>query len=262
MSLGVICLVALLGSALTFFSGFGLGTVLLPVFALFFPLSHAIAYTAVVHLANNLFKSGLTFRNVNWLIFFHFSLFSIPAAFMGAYLLRLSLKIPVLYSYTLFDSYDCSIQFSGLIIGIIMIFFAFIEFFPFLNKMILKGEKLGIGGLVSGFFGGFTGHQGALRSAWLIRVFKNKESYIATGIFIAIAVDLTRLSVYSGMIMSMHEEIRWKYVVFPMVFAFLGAWFGNRLLKKITLKWMKLSVLVLLLVIGFLTMAGILNPKI
>ena len=62
--------------------------------------------------------------------------------------------------------------------------------------------------------------------------------------------------------MSMHEEIRWKYVVFPMVFAFLGAWFGNRLLKKITLKWMKLSVLVLLLVIGFLTMAGILNPKI
>ncbi len=52
----VICLVALLVSALTLFSGFGLGTVLMPAFALFFPVPVAIAATAVVHLANNLFK--------------------------------------------------------------------------------------------------------------------------------------------------------------------------------------------------------------
>jgi len=37
-------------------SGFGLGTLLLPVFALFFPLPVAIAATALVHLANNFFK--------------------------------------------------------------------------------------------------------------------------------------------------------------------------------------------------------------
>ena len=55
----VITLTALFASGLTLFSGFGLGTVLMPVFALFFPLPTAIAATAVVHLANNLFKAGL-----------------------------------------------------------------------------------------------------------------------------------------------------------------------------------------------------------
>ncbi|OGA86871.1 MAG: hypothetical protein A2Z90_01050 [Burkholderiales bacterium GWA2_64_37] len=44
---------------LTLFSGFGLGTVLVPVFALFFPVPLAIAATAAVHFANNIFKFGL-----------------------------------------------------------------------------------------------------------------------------------------------------------------------------------------------------------
>jgi hypothetical protein len=39
-----------LASALTLFSGFGLGTLLMPVVALFFPLDLAIAMTAMVHL--------------------------------------------------------------------------------------------------------------------------------------------------------------------------------------------------------------------
>ena len=56
MDLLIISLTALLGSALTLFSGFGLGTLLLPAFALFFPLELSVALTAVVHFLNNLFK--------------------------------------------------------------------------------------------------------------------------------------------------------------------------------------------------------------
>ena len=43
MDILVVCLVALLASGLTFFSGFGLGTLLLPAFALFMPLEQAVA---------------------------------------------------------------------------------------------------------------------------------------------------------------------------------------------------------------------------
>lgn len=50
----IVCIVALLGSGLTLFSGFGLGTILVPVFALFFPIDLAIALTAIVHFLNNL----------------------------------------------------------------------------------------------------------------------------------------------------------------------------------------------------------------
>jgi hypothetical protein len=46
----IIPAVALLASLLTFFSGFGLGTILLPAFAIFFPINIAVALTAIVHL--------------------------------------------------------------------------------------------------------------------------------------------------------------------------------------------------------------------
>lgn len=54
MDVLVIAVSALVASGLTLFSGFGLGTILTPVFALFFPVATAVAMTAVVHLANNL----------------------------------------------------------------------------------------------------------------------------------------------------------------------------------------------------------------
>jgi uncharacterized membrane protein YfcA len=65
VDLFVVCFAALVASALTLFSGFGLGTLLMPVVALFFPLDLAIAMTAMVHLANNLFKIGLLGRKAD-----------------------------------------------------------------------------------------------------------------------------------------------------------------------------------------------------
>ncbi|MEO8167675.1 MAG: sulfite exporter TauE/SafE family protein, partial [bacterium] len=56
MEYAVVSIVALLASGLTLFSGFGLGTLLLPAFLLFFPTELAIAMTAIVHFLNNIFK--------------------------------------------------------------------------------------------------------------------------------------------------------------------------------------------------------------
>ncbi|NCC73692.1 MAG: sulfite exporter TauE/SafE family protein, partial [Sphingobacteriia bacterium] len=83
----VIALVASGAAMLTFFSGFGLGTILMPVFALFFPVEIAIALTAVVHLANNLFKTSLIWRAINFRVVFLFALPAALAAFLGAYVL-------------------------------------------------------------------------------------------------------------------------------------------------------------------------------
>lgn len=52
-------------SLLTFFSGFGLGTIMAPLFALFFPIDVAIAMTGVVHFTNNIIKIVLIGRNVD-----------------------------------------------------------------------------------------------------------------------------------------------------------------------------------------------------
>jgi len=61
----ILAFVAMLASFATFFSGFGLGTLLLPVFALFFDIEIAILATALVHFFAGIFKFLLTMRSIN-----------------------------------------------------------------------------------------------------------------------------------------------------------------------------------------------------
>jgi len=81
----IVCLVALGASFLTLFSGFGLSTLLMPAFALFFPLEAAIAMTAVVHLANNAFKLALVGRKADKEVLLKFALPGIAAAIVAAF---------------------------------------------------------------------------------------------------------------------------------------------------------------------------------
>ena len=79
----VICISAFLVSGLPLFSGFGLGTLLMPAFALFFPVHVAVAATAVVHGANNIFKIFVVGRNADRDLVLRFGISAIMAAFAG-----------------------------------------------------------------------------------------------------------------------------------------------------------------------------------
>ncbi|MGB3528524.1 MAG: TSUP family transporter [Saprospiraceae bacterium] len=83
----LLALVCFGASILTFYSGFGLGTILLVVFALWFPIEQAIVMTAIVHFINNLFKLFLTHKNIDKKILLKFGLPSIIGALGGAFLL-------------------------------------------------------------------------------------------------------------------------------------------------------------------------------
>ena len=99
---------ALFVSGLTLFSGFGLGTLLMPAFALFFPLPVAIAATAVVHLANNLFKLALLGKFADKKIVLRFAVPAALAAVFGALLLKTISDIEPLAQYQL-GSRQCSV---------------------------------------------------------------------------------------------------------------------------------------------------------
>ena len=258
MDILLISLVAVFASLLTFFSGFGLGTLLLPAFAYYFPLPVAVMLTALVHFANNVFKLGLIYRFADWKTVLSFGLFSIPAAILGAFVLKVIDNPKPLFVYAFMQkNYFISVQ--GLVIGLLMIFFAMYEFFPFLEGRFKSGKNLWIGGLISGFFGGLTGHQGALRSAWLIKFIKEKQVYIATGTVIACLVDVSRLGVYCTDSANLNLNENWNYLLFPVLAAFTGAFVGNKLLKKITLDSVKILVCILLVIFGLLTSLGFLS---
>src|SRR4030065_205002 len=191
----VVCLVAMLVSALTLFSGFGLGTVLMPAFALFFSVPVAIAATAVVHLANNIFKVFLVGRKADWGVVIRFAIPGAIAAFIGAALLNLFAHLTPLYTYQLFGrEYDITV--IKLVIGILIIGFALFELLPRFRRFSFDRKYLPLGGLLSGFFGGLSGNQGALRSAFLIKTGMEKEAFIGTGTVSYVIVDVARMIAY------------------------------------------------------------------
>jgi uncharacterized protein len=256
----VVCLVALSVAALTLFSGFGLGTLLMPAFALFFPLPVAIASTAVVHLANNLFKLGLVGRKAAWPIVLRFGVPAAIGAILGALLLTLLGTLPTLLTYTLLGQ-PHQITITKLAIGVLIITFALLDLLPRYSQLGFDRRYLSLGGLLSGFFGGLSGNQGALRSAFLIKAGLAKEAFVGTGVVAAVLVDGVRLLVYgAGFYTAQFVDLdaaTGGLVLAATLAAFAGSFLGTRLLKKVTLRTVQAIVGVVLVGIGVGMFAGL-----
>ena len=252
----IISIAVFLTSILTFFSGFGLGTILMPVFALFFPVEIAIALTGVVHFANNLFKMALVGKHADKQVLLRFGIPAIFASFVGAWLLMQISGFQPLLSYNLGGKqfYVTSVK---LIIAILLLFFSLFEILARFQKIQFSKNKQILGGLLSGFFGGLAGIQGALRSAFLIKAGLSKESYIATGVVIASLVDFTRLAVYAEKFNSSRLQENLGLIITAVISAILGAVIGKKLLQKVTLQFVQVFVAVLLSVIAVAFGVGI-----
>lgn len=252
----IICLAALIGSGLTLFSGFGLGTILVPVFALFFPIEIAIALTAIVHFLNNLFKIALLGKHADKGVVLRFGIPALLAAFAGAKLLVVFADLPAVHSYML-SGKTYNITPVKLVIALLMIAFAIMELVPRFSKISFDKKWLPLGGVLSGFFGGLSGHQGALRSMFLIKAGLSKEAYIATGVFIAVLIDISRLMVYATIFSTLGDSLNYSLLAVVTLCAFSGAYIGNKLVKKITIETLHIIVAIMLLIIAVLLGMGI-----
>lgn len=148
----------------------------------------------------------------------------------------------------------------GLVLGLAIVAFALVEWHPRLASLSVPARWMPIGGLVAGFFGGLSGHQGALRSMFLVRAGLSKEAFVATGVLVAIGVDLARLAVYGGggiATLARSEAGIGALVATGTVAAFAGAWLGSRLLAKVTLAGIQRLVAILLVLIGVGLAAGV-----
>ncbi len=257
MEIIILSLAAFLIAILTFFSGFGLGTILTPLFMIFFPVDLAIALTGVVHFFNNIFKLIIVGRKADKQVLLRFGIPAVIAAFAGAWVLLQISDLQPLFSYSIgnkkFEVFPVKF-----IIAILLIFFAVIDLIPYFNKLQFGKDKLPIGGALSGFFGGLSGNQGALRSAFLIRAGLTKEAFIATAVVVSTFVDFTRLSVYATSITKagLHENL--SLVISATLAGIAGSYIGNKLLKKVTLKFIQILVAVMLIIISLALGAGLL----
>jgi uncharacterized membrane protein YfcA len=234
-----------LGALATFFTGFGLNTILVPVFMIFWDTPLAVLMAGIVHLCNNILKVALTARSINWHLFRNFGIPAILFAFLGAFLLNKLNEVTTLKLRPIF--------------GAILMFFALLEFFKW--KLPFQGPwAMRFGGVLSGFFGGFSGHQGALRALFLSKLKIEPLVFVATTAIISLLVDLTRVSVYfSG-------SWFWNYYPTSIMFisvpsALAGTLVGRKYIQKINHAKMSTIVGVALFAMGLAMLLGLLSPS-
>jgi uncharacterized membrane protein YfcA len=256
MEIVIISFTAFLVAILTFFSGFGLGTILTPVFMIFFPVNLAIGLTGIVHFLNNLFKLLLVGRKADKQVLIRFGIPAVIAALLGSYLLLNITELKPLFAYQMFGR-TFEVFPVKFIISLLLITFATIDLIPYFSKLQFGKDKLPIGGALSGFFGGLSGNQGALRSAFLIKAGLSKETFVATAVVVSTFVDFTRLSVYATRFTNAGLSDNLTLVVCATLSAIVGAYIGNKLLKKVTLKFLQVSVAVMLIIISLALAAGL-----
>ena len=257
MSFLVVALAAAFAAGLTLYSGFGLGTLLLPVFALFFPVEVAVGATALVHGANNVFKVSLLGRYADRETVLRFGLPAIAAAVIGAGMLGwFSVREPLL-TWSL-GGWEAQITPLKLVMGGLMFFFALFELLPSLRRIRFDRSHYLIGGLLSGFFGGLSGHQGALRSAFLVKTGMDTQTFVGTSSMIGLLVDAVRLLTYFGLLLLAGRAVQmpaggWSLVITGCIAAFAGVLLGKRFLEKVTMSWVQsLTGFLLVLIAGLL----------
>ena len=257
MELFWVSLAALLASCLTLFSGFGLGTLLMPVVALFLPVEVAIAVTAIVHLANNLFKLALVGKKADRSVLWRFGAPAVIAALLGAWLLNALSGLPTLFEYQWLGR-AFAVSAVKFIIGVLILAFVWLELSPTFAKKTFDARYLPVGGVLSGFFGGLSGHQGAFRSMFLLKSGLDSQRFIATGVVLAVLVDVARMLVYGWNFSTNTVTIQWAMVLSASLAAFVGAYLGAKVLHKVTLRTIQRVVSVLLILIGLGLVTGLL----
>lgn len=257
MDITLVTTVALLASLLTFVSGFGLGTLLMPAMALFMPIEAAVALTAVVHLVANLLKVLLVGRAADTDVLRRFGVAALIGAVLGGWTLNWlgsAGNQPIAYAFA-GRSFVTSPVALG--VGLVMIALAIVELTPAFSRWRPAPGWQPLGGLVSGYLGGLSGHQGAVRSAFLSGLGARLDavSFAATGAVLACVVDVTRLAMYGA------EWHAWSAGRMPVLAAgvagaLAGTWLGARWIRKVTLPMVQRVVAAGLVMLGAALVLG------
>ena len=161
---------------------------------------------------------------------------------------------PVLASWT-FLGRAAEVTPVKLVMGVLILGFSAFELVPGLRSIQAPVRWLPVGGALSGFFGGLSGHQGALRAVFLSPLRLSPAQFASTQAVIALLVDAARLLVYGWSFLVLAgaagaQRIPWHLVAVASLCAFAGAYLGKRLLPRMTLGILRWVVGVLLLLVG------------
>lgn len=225
-------LATFLASIIGTFTGFGVSTMLIPVFLLFYSAPETLLAVGIIHWFGNIWKLLLFRKGIDYKLILYFGATGIILSFVGA---RLSLTL----------SQD--ILSRG--IGILLISYVlFIYLKP--NFQISKNKRNALlGGSLYGFSSGISGIGGEIRSMFLTAFNLEKAVYLATTGAISLTIDTTRIITYAAGGTQLERTLALSLVPL-IILSLIGAYIGKKFVEKVPKKEFRLIIVVFLFFIA------------
>ncbi len=229
---GAVIAAGLVAGGVASVAGFGIGSLLTPVFVTQVATQVAVAAVSIPHVVGTAARFWLLRGQVDRRLLVQFGLTSAAGGLTGA----------LLQART--GSAGLTILFGGL-----LLFVAASEMSGLSKRMRFRGAAAWIAGALSGLLGGMVGNQGGIRSAAMLGIDVPRQAFVGTATAVALIVDGARLPVYLA---TSGDELRalWPTIVFATIGVLCGTLFGHRVLVRIPEEKFRPTVAVLLAILG------------
>ncbi|MBD3414833.1 MAG: TSUP family transporter [Candidatus Aminicenantes bacterium] len=224
LTAAVIILITFVAAVFGTISGFGISTLMVPVILFFYPLPVTLLFVAIIHFAGDIWKIIFFKRGIRWKLILSFGIPGIIASYVGA-------------SVVLNVSPDVMKR----ILGVFLLSYVLFLLSKKEWRIHPRTTTGVVGGSLYGFSAGVFGIGGAVRSAFLTAYNLPKEVYIFTAGFIALFVDITRITKYISGEQSLHSFLLVTLAVCVPV-SFLGAYVAKKVVDKVPPKRFRILI--------------------
>src|SRR5262245_27672761 len=206
---------ALIAGGIAAVTGFGIGSLLTPLFNVRYDMPLSVALVSIPHFVATALRLWIMRRDVDRRVLVSFGLMSAAGGLTGALLQRVV---------------------SGRALTIllaVLLTFAGIAGLTGLSDRIRLGRTTGwIAGILSGALGGLVGNQGGIRSAALLGYELAPAAFVATATAAGVIVDVARMPVY---IVTERSRLSQEttLVAFAVIGVVAGTFLGQNLLKTL-----------------------------
>jgi uncharacterized membrane protein YfcA len=213
-------------------AGFGIGSVLTPTLAIYYPAKLAVAAVSFPHFVATAYRLWLVRAHIDWGHLKGFGAMSAMGGLAGA-------------------AAGMSTSNRGLeiVLGVLLLFVGVGGLTGWAKKLRFTGSWAWLAGGVSGFLGGLVGNQGGIRAGAMLGLGVSREAFVATSTAIGLVVDMARMPVYVAA--SSQDLIRiWPVVVAMVAGVVVGTYAGTKFMKRIHERAFFQVVSILLLALG------------
>lgn len=224
MFYAAVVLVAFLSGATASVVGFGIGSLLTPLFATQYGTSTAVALVALPHAFASILRMLRLRSAIDWNVIKSFGIVSAIGGLIGA----------LVYS-------GLGGRSITLVLGGLLVLTASAGLTGWNARWHPNGPLVWFLGLLSGFFGGIAGNQGGIRAAALSSFKLSPTAFVATATATAVLVDVGRAPVY---IWRAGDQLLalWQIIGIATLGVLGGTLFGERLLRSLSPKTFRLVV--------------------